>query len=481
MRLPVVVRYLGLLLLVASAVMMASAVVDLFYTRTAAVTLAVSSVLVACFGAFPMVFVPEVTRLSARESLTIAVGGWILLGASSALPYLLWGDPFNVVNALFESVSGLTTTGASILVRVEALPAGLLFWRSATHWMGGVGIIVLALSVLPEFPTTGLTLFRSEQSQVAPTAPSQRLSRIPRILLMVYCGLTVLETVALCAAGMPLFDAVTNSFGTIATGGFCPRDGSIAAYHSLPVEIIVMVFMALSGINFSFLYGLLVGQGRKMAGLTTTLVYLGGLVVGTLLVTLDLHGEVHESLGESLRYASFQILSVNTSTGFATADSSVWPGFSQAWIVVASLVGACAGSTSGAIKTDRIVLLFEQVRRQFRGMIRPRAVRVIFIDKRAVDDDQVAGAAVFIGAYLAVVGAATLLVALFGTPLCEAFTGTIACMGNIGPGLGTVGSLGHYAFLSGSSKLVLAAVMLIGRVEIFGLLLLVTPGFWREQ
>jgi len=482
MRTTVVVRYLGLLVLVAAAFMALSALVDLLYSSEAVATLMVSSVLLACFGAFPLVFVPGVKKLSPRESLCIAVGGWIVLGVSCTLPYLLWGDPFSLVNGFFESFSGLTTTGASILERVETLPAGLVFWRSATHWIGGVGIIVLALAILPGFRgMIGLTMFRTEQSAVAPAALATKASRIPRILLVVYCGLTLAETVALVVAGMPLFDAVTNSFGTIATGGFCPRDASIGAYHSLAVEVIVMVFMVASGVNFSYLYGLLLGNGRDIAGRTTATVYLAGLAIGVVLVSVDLHGAVYASLPEALRYGAFQVLSVNTSTGFATADSSVWPGFSRAWIVIASLVGASAGSTSGAIKTDRMILLFKQVQRQFRTMVYPRVVQATWLDGRAVNEDKVTGATVFIAMYLTVVAAATLVIAMLGTPLREAFSGTVACMGNIGPGMGTVGSLGNYNLLSEGSKIVLTAVMLIGRVEILGVLLLFTPGFWRGR
>ncbi|MFO7652941.1 MAG: TrkH family potassium uptake protein [Candidatus Krumholzibacteriia bacterium] len=480
MRTTVVARYLGLIVLLAAAGMALSALVDLLSTGEAVTTLLVAAALIGCFGVFPMVFVPAADALSARESLAVAVGGWIVLGIASALPYVLWGAPFDLIDALFESFSGLTTTGASILEQIEVLPAGLVFWRSLTHWIGGVGIIVLALAVLPSFTGLGLGLFRSERSQVSPAPGAVRTSDLTRILLAVYCGLTLLETIALVLVGMPLFDAITNSFGTIATGGFCPRDGSIAAYDSLAVELVIIVFMTLSGVNFAYMYGFLLGRRSLKTGQTTVVVYLSGLVVGTGFVALDIHRNVYPTVSEALRHAAFQVISINTSTGFASADSSLWPGFSQAWLVIASLVGACAGSTSGAMKMDRLVLIYQQARNQLRKMEHPRAVQATWVDGSPVSETQVMGAAVFVGAYLMIVALATLLVAVSGAPIREAFTGTVACMGNIGPGFGAVGSLGHYNSLADAAKLVLAAVMLIGRVEIYGILLLATPGFWQD-
>lgn len=480
MRPTIVVRYIGLVLLICAAMMVVSAGVGLFYGGEAVASLLASAAMLACFGAFPMVFVPRAKRLDVRESLAIVTGGWITVGIAGSLPYLLWGDPFTTANAIFESVSGMTTTGSTILTSIETLPKGLLFWRASTHWIGGIGIIVLALAILPGLTPVGHLLLRSEYSSVAAAPNVPRASEIARIILYVYFGLTLAETIGLLLTGLSLFDAVTTSFATIATGGFSPRDSSIATYHSLATEMVVLLFMILSGINFAFLFGLMVKNPRKQrVGRAVVYTYLAGLALGTLIVAWNAWGKNYDSFWEAVRYSSFQVASVGTSTGFATADSAVWPPLSQGLLMIFALVGATAGSTSGAIKTDRIVLFGKLIRQRFFMMMHPEGIRPIRLDGKAIDTDIAQDAMLFIVAYLVVVGAGTLLVATTGVDLLESLSGTIACMGNIGPGLGKVGSMGNFAYLPDSAKYIESAVMIIGRVEIYGVLLVFTRRFWK--
>ena len=479
MRATIVVRYIGLILLICAGMMVASALVDLFYEQDAFASLIASALILASFGAFPMVFVPRAKQLTIRENLAIVSGGWFVVGFAGSLPYLLWGHPFTAANAIFESYSGFTTTGSTILLSIETLPKGLLFWRSATHWIGGNGIVLLALAILPGLTPIGHSLLKSEYSSLGTTPNIPRASEIARILLFVYCGLTLAETVALLIAGLPLFDSVTTAFATIATGGFSVRDASIASYKSVAVEMIVLLFMILAGTNFAFLLGRFRPRTPKRAGTTVALTYLGGLVAGTALVTINLVHSSHSSVWQALRYASFQVASVGTSSGFATADSAVWPALSQSLLVTFALVGASAGSTSGGIKVDRIVLFAKLLRHRFFLMLHPEGLRSIKLDGRSIEIGIAQDAMLFIAAYLGIVALGSLLVASTGVPVLESFTGTVACMGNIGPGLGEVGSMGNFAALPDIAKYVLCAVMVIGRIEIFGALLLFTRKFWR--
>lgn len=459
--------------------MLASALVGWVMDGRSTAILLISSVLVACFGAFPMVFVPRVKEMTPRESLATVAIGWIAMSIAGILPYLLYGEPFTITNALFESVSGFTTTGASILEKIQVLPAGILFWRSMTHWIGGVGIIVLALAIFPSLSTVGHSLMRAEVSPVALGPKVARAREIARVVLYVYVGLTFIETIVLMVAGLSLYDASTTAFGTIATGGFSVRDGSIAFYHSVPVEVIVTVFMVLSGMNFALLFGLVISKGRPRGGTTTAYTYLGLLAVGTLAVTFDLKGRMGMGWLEALRYGSFQVASVGTSSGFASADSAIWPGGSQAMLMLLALICASAGSTSGGIKVDRIVLFAKLVRARLYTLGHPEGIAPIRLEGRRIPEETARDAMFFVVAYLAGVLVASLAVSFTGVPLVESASGTIACMGNVGPGLGTVGSMGNYGALPGLAKLLLSGVMITGRLEIFPILLLASRRFWR--
>ncbi len=480
MRPAVVVRVIGQVLTLTALFMLLSAGVGLLYHDGSASILFISAFVLASFGLFPYFFVPPVRQLQVRETLLIVVGSWVVISVAGALPYLLWGPPFDLVNALFESVSGFTTTGSSILTEVESLPKGLLFWRSATHWIGGTGIIVFALAVLPQLGRVGRSLFKGEFTTLVPPPRLSRAHDIARVILIVYVGLTLLETVALLLAGVNLFEAVTTAFGTIATGGFSPRNESIASYHSLGVEMIVLLFMVLSGMNFAFLYQLTRrGRGATLRESTSVRYYLFFLLLGVVIATGDLHGKIYHTWGEALRYASFQVVSVGTSAGFASADSSIWTPPSMLVLIFFSLICAMAGSTSGGIKLDRLVLFLGLVRRKFILLLHPETVVPLHYDRRVIELSIAEGAMLFITLYLAVVTAATFVQTLIGMPLLEAFTGTIAAMGNVGPGLGSIGSLGNYSAIPGASKLVLAGTMLLGRLEIFSALILFSRVMWR--
>jgi trk system potassium uptake protein TrkH len=481
MRPDVVLRYMGLILLANAAFLLLSAAVSVFYGEPAFRALLYSALVAALFGVFPMIFVPATSSISGDEGLVIVGGGWILSCLCGVLPYVLWGGEFTFTNAWFESVSGYTTTGSSILTNVEALPHGLLFWRASTHFLGGVGIIILVLSVLPAVGVAAMVLYRAEMSPLAQDSFRLNLRGTLRIILMVYVGLTLAETVALCIAGMSVFDAVTHAFATIATGGFSTRNASIASYHSVAIEVIVIVFMILSGMHFGLLFRAIFERKNPLWKSSVTRYYVGALAGGILIATLINHGSRYADWLDALRYSAFQVASIGTSTGFATADSSVWPPLVQLLLMLFALQCACAGSTSGGIKADRVLLFAKATGRQLRLLRHPRAIIRVFIDGKGVDDSAVAAALLYTGIYLLVVLVAGVLLTALGVDMLAAFSGATAAAGNVGPGLGAVGSLGNFAAIPALGKWILSATMLLGRLEIYGLLLVIIPRVWPRR
>jgi len=479
MRLHVILRYSGFVLVLNAGFLFVSSLVSALEGDGALFSLVYSAVICALFGIFPVLFVPATQDLSGREGLIIVVASWLLSCLSGLLPFVLWGGEFTFTKAWFESVSGFTTTGSTILSDIEALPLGLLFWRNVTHWIGGIGIIVFTLAVLPSAGRAGMILCRTEMSSVAVDTFNYRTRKVLKILLFVYLGLTLLEALALLACGMGWFDAVTTAFATIATGGFSPRNLSVAHYGSIWIESVIMVFMVLSGLHFGFLFAAIADKSGDIFRSPIARYYVLALIIGTILVAISVHGKVYETWPESLRRASFQVLSLGTSTGFATADSSVWPGFAQLVMVFFTLQCACAGSTSGGIKADRIVLFWKSVGRYMRKIQHPNAVIPVRMGGDAVGESLVESTLIYISLYLGVVFASTLILAFMGVDAFTAFSGSAAAMGNVGPGFGKVGSMANFSSIPDPGLWVLSVVMLLGRLEIFGLVLFVSIRRWH--
>ncbi|MFQ5637275.1 MAG: TrkH family potassium uptake protein, partial [bacterium] len=366
MRLHVILRYVGFVLLLNALFLFISAIISAIHSESALFPLLYSSLVSALFGAFPLIFVPPSRHITNNEGLIIVVSSWLLSCLSGALPYVLWGGEFTFTHAWFESVSGYTTTGSTILKNIEALPLGLLFWRSATHWIGGMGIILFVLSVLPSMGIAGMVLYRSEMSPLARENFRYNAKTTVKILLSIYVGLTLLETIALLLCGMNLFDAITHSFGTIATGGFSPKNSSIAYYDSLAIESVVILFMVISGIHFALLFSAVFEKPRNLWKSTIVRYYIAALLIGVLITTINIHANQSQSWTEALRYSAFQIISIGTSTGFANTDTALWPALAQILLIFFSLQCACAGSTSGGIKADRLVMLGKALSKQIK-------------------------------------------------------------------------------------------------------------------
>jgi trk system potassium uptake protein TrkH len=479
MRPHIVIRYSGLVLLLNSGFLLASALFSYVEGDSALFPLLYSGVICGLFGVFPLFFVPPSPDISGKEGLVIVVAGWLLSCLIGLLPYLLWGGEFTLVKAWFESVSGFTTTGSTILSDIEALPPGLLLWRNTTHWIGGIGIIVLALAVYPSVGKVGMVLYRSEMSPVAVESFNFRTQKVLKILLFVYLGLTFLETISLLICGVGLFDAATVAFATIATGGFSPRNLSVGHYNSLSVEVVIMVFMVLSGLHFGLLFAAAVEKSGSIFRSSIVRYYLAALLVGIILVAVNLHGSIYDTWAEAFRHGSFQVLSVGTSTGFATADSSIWPGFAQLVMIFFTLQCACAGSTSGGIKADRIVIFWKAIQRNIRKIEHPKAIIAVRMGGEPVEDDLIMGVLLYISLYLGVVFSSSLILTFLGVDMLTAFSGSAAAMGNVGPGLGDVGSMANFSQIPGTGLWVLSAVMLLGRLEIFGLVIFLFLRSWK--
>ena len=417
---------------------------------------------------------------TAREGFVIVGLSWILTSLSAAVPFVLAGDIPHYLDAVFETVSGLTTTGATILSDVEALSRAGQFWRLFSHWIGGMGILVFIMAVLPLAGDRSMHIMRAEVPGpvVGKVVPKAR--QTARILYIIYFVLTVIETVMLVCGGMPFYDALLHSFATAGTGGFSTKALSIGAYHSVYIEMVTGTFMLLFGVNLSLYFLILVGSWRDAAKNEELRWYLGIVSFAVLTIAANLT-RVYGSLGEALRYSYFQVASVITTTGFSTADFAQWPSYSQAMLVLLMFVGGCAGSTAGALKVSRVAILCKDALTELRRMLRPRSVVQVRFEGKTVQPGTLRAVQGFFFLYMLLLLAGTLIVSLDGADFTTSFTATLACLSNVGPGLGPVGPMGGFGFFSAGVKITLIFEMLLGRLELYPILLLFFPATWRAK
>lgn len=423
----------------------------------------------------------EKPDIEKKEAIAIVVIGWASVSVLGAFPFYFSGYFPGFLDSLFESVSGFTTTGASILKDIESLPLSILFWRSLTHWLGGMGIIIFVLIVLPVVNIGTRNLYNFESSSIAQERLTPKVKDTARLLWFVYFFFTLAETILLMAGGLPFFDALLTSFGTIPTGGFSPKNMSVAGYNSVYVEIVVMVFMVLSGINFSFYLRALLRPEKKPSSFREIITfYLSFMFVCALIVSIDLKGRVYQTWAESIRYGFFQVISINTTTGFVTADYEKWGPLAHIILLVLMFIGACSGSTTGAIKNSRIVILFKSVFREILYFLHPRMVKSIRLNGRIVDENTVRSAITYIGLYFCFFIFATFLMTTQGIDLRTSIFSVATTMGGVGPGLGITGPMANYLLLPPFCKYILIACMLLGRLEFYAILLIFFPGFWKK-
>ncbi|RJQ70719.1 MAG: TrkH family potassium uptake protein [Desulfobacteraceae bacterium] len=421
------------------------------------------------------------TSIRQREGMAIVALGWTAVGLFGALPFYLAGDGWSFVDAFFESVSGFTTTGASILTDVEAMPAGLLMWRSFIQWLGGMGIIVLSIAILPFLGVGGMQLYKAEVPSPVPDKLKPRIRETAKVLWKVYALFSLAEVLLLMLGGMRFFDALCHAFTTMPTGGFSTQNASFAQFDSLYLDGVVMFFMILAGINFSLHYQMLRGRPLAFWRDGECRFFLAVVMVLAVLVTWDLYRfSVYSSLGQALRYGAFQVVSILTTTGYATADYERWPAMSQLILLACMFLGASAGSTGGGMKCLRIMLCFKYCYKEMFLLVHPRAVTTIKIGGRSVSEDIMRSVLGFLALYVALFGLSAIVLAGLGVDFVTAFGAVAATIGNIGPGFGSVGPAENYAHLPYAAKWLLIWCMLLGRLEIFTVLIFLMPEFWRK-
>ncbi len=479
MRFHVLLKYIGYILLLNSCFLFISFLIAWYNNDTSMFALLYSTVLNAIFGVFPLIFVPKVSQINNKEGYFIVVLSWLVSCLFGTIPYILWGGDFTFTNAIFEVVSGFTTTGSTILADIESLPYGLLFWRASTHWIGGIGIVIFAMVILPAFTGGAKTaLYNKEMSPLAMENFQYRTKKALQIILVVYLGLTLLQIIALCLAGMNLFDSVCHTFATVATGGFSTKNISIAYYDSLSIEIIIMVFMLFSGMHFGLLFATVTLNKPNIFTSSIIRYYVLANLVGIVLVAWNVRQSQFDNYGDAFRYASFQVISLGTTTGFATIDTAIWPGFAKMILIFFTIQCACSGSTAGGIKVDRVVLFFRSVRKEIKLAQHPNAIVSLSIDNNP-RDEIVESTLNFIVLYILIIFISTTLLSLMDIDLLTAFSATITCIGNVGPGFERVSSLGNFGSLPDAAKWILSFDMLLGRLEIYGLILLFYVRSWK--
>ncbi len=475
----IIVNTLGKILLIIAALLCLPLLVSLYYGDAVAYAYLVPIALIAIICVPAQIFMKNKGSFHAKEGYVIVALSWILMSVFGCLPFFVSGAIPSFVDAFFETVSGFTTTGSSILTDIESLPKSLLFWRSFTHWIGGMGVLVFVLAILPSGQGTEIHLMRAEVPGPKVGKLVSRVQFSARLLYAIYLGLTVLEIFCLLLAGQPLFDSTVNAFATAGTGGFSVLNTSIGGYQNPAAEYIISVFMLLFGFNFNLFYFLLMRKFTQFFKNEELRVYLLVVASAVALIFINIYS-FYDTFEEAFRFAFFQVSSIITTTGFGTADFAAWPVFSQVILVLLMFMGACAGSTGGGLKVSRVIILFKQAVKEIKRTLNPRNIIAVKMEGKAVPNSILSGVCVFFVVYMLLMGVSVLLLSLDNFDFTTTVTAVIACMNNIGPGLGAVGPTGNFSGFGDFGKLVLSFDMLAGRLELFPMLVLFYPRTWKR-
>jgi len=479
MNFTMVTYIIGWILQIEAAFMLLPAIVGFFYGEADKsfiyIVTALASFLV---GMLIKLKKPKTKDLYTREGFATVAIGWIAMSAVGALPFTATGEIPNYIDALFESVSGFTTTGGSILNDVEALSHVSLFWRSFTHWIGGMGVFVFIMAIFPIMGGYSINLMRAESTGPAVGKLVPRVQNTAKILYAIYLGITVLGCIVYMICGMKFFDAITTIFGTVGTGGYGILNSSISSY-SPAIQWAITVFMILSGINYSVYFCLLRRQFKDAFSISEVKWYIGIILVSTGIIAWNIHG-IYPAIGDSVRHAAFQVGSIITTTGFSTADFDLWPSLSKTILVILMFCGACSGSTGGGMKISRWLIMGKTIFKELSTMVHPRQVKKIHMDGHVVEHETVRATNVYLASYFFIMLLSLLLISLDNIDFTSNFTGVVAMLNNIGPGLGKVGPTGNYSIFSNFSKIVLIFDMLAGRLEIFPMLIILKPACWKK-
>ncbi len=475
-----ILQTLGKVLLIGGAAMIPSVFVALIYGDGGLVPLLAGIALSFAVGGLLQLCRPKNKKLRSRDGFAIVALAWVFMGLCGAMPLWLSGHFKSYIDCMFEIVSGFTTTGSTVLSDIESVPRSILFWRSFTHWIGGVGILVLTMALLPKLGGTALHLLRAESTGPTPDKLTPRISKSAKVTYQIYIGLSIIMVVVMLLCGMDLYDAMMHTFSTAGTGGFSNYNASVGHFESAAIDVWIGVFMVLFSLNFTIFFRMLHKDYLAPVRDTETRVFVGIVALVTVLIATNING-IYGNIFTSLRHAFFQVSTIISTTGFYTQDFDLWPQFSRILLMVIMLIGGCAGSTAGGIKVIRLVILCKSAGREIRNVVHPRVVHVIRLGKNALDENVVSSVAVFFFCYVALFVVSVLLVSLDGMDFEGTVTAVIACISNTGPGLGVVGPTQNFGHLNALSKTVLTLDMLVGRLDIYPVLMFFSAAAWKKN
>ena len=476
-----VINVLGSLSLAAAALMGLPAIVSIIYGEWNILISFLIAIGIAIVLGLIMKLVtkPENKVIYAKEGFVIVSFAWIIMSVIGALPFFISREIPDFFDALFEMVSGFTTTGASIIPNVENISHGLLFWRSFSHWIGGMGVLVFVMALIPNMPDRSIHIMRAEMPGPEVDKIVPRARDTAKILYLIYIVMTLIEIILLTAGGMPIFDSLLHSFGTAGTGGFSTKAAGIAHYGPY-IQWVIAVFMILFGVNFNLYYLLRIRRFKSVIRSTELWVYLGILAASITIIVIDIHS-IYGSFSETLRQSTFQVASIISTTGYATADFNLWPGLSKAVLLFLMVVGACAGSTAGGLKVSRVIILVKSVVRELKRAIHPRSVKVVKVDGKKLDSNTVNGVTSYFAIYVMLIIGIFVLLSIEDFSVETNLSATLATFNNIGPGFDMVGPTVNYSCYNQFSTFIMTIAMLLGRLEIFPLILGLNPMLWKKR
>jgi len=477
----IVQRVLGSILILESTLMLPSLFIALYKGEEDIKAFTITIIITAVIGLLLIRNKSKDRHINVKEGLTIVTLGWTLMSLLGALPLYISGSTPTYIDAFFEIVSGFTTTGATVIANVEALPMGILFWRSFTHWIGGMGILVFTLALLPALGIGGFQIFKAESPGPVAGKIAPRLKDTAKILYTTYFTITITQVVLLKLGGMTLFESLVYTFGSVGTGGFSTKNASVGAYDSTYIHMVIGIFMVLSGVNFSIYYSLFKKKWKDVIGNEELKLYLVIITLAVLAIAINLYKTIYTNMGLALRDSFFQVSSIITTSGYSTVDFDLWPTFSKGILLLLMFIGGSAGSTAGGMKVIRILVVLKLIKRDILKIFHPRAISPVKVDDKVLANETIAGINSFMGLYIIIFALSTILVSLEGVSLESAASSVAATLGNIGPGLDFVGPTSTFNGYSQISKAFFSFLMLLGRLELFTILALLAPKNWRRE
>lgn len=476
----IVFYMIGRILQIESALLSLPVITSIIYREECLIHLLLTMAISMVIGTFLTIICKKRdSMIYVKEGFMIVALAWIFMSVVGALPFYLSGEIPSYIDAFFETVSGFTTTGASILLDVESMSKGLLFWRSFTHWIGGMGVLVFIMAIFPQESGRSIHIMRAEMPGPIVGKLVPKIRETAKILYLIYIALTVLEIILLCIGGMSFFESVLHSFGTAGTGGFGIKADSIAGYNPY-LQWVITIFMLIFGVNFNLYYLILAKKAKTAFKSTELWCYIAIVAASIIAIAINIYS-MYGGLEETIRHSSFQVATIITTTGYSTTDFNLWPEFSKAIIIVLMFIGGCAGSTAGGLKVSRIILLLKAIFRDLKHTIYPRSVSSVKLEGKKVDSNTISGVTTYFALYFILFFGILILLSLDSFDFETTFTATSACFNNIGPGLGAVGPASSFAAFSPFSKILLSFAMLLGRLEIFPVLVIFSPILWRKK